>query len=82
MVVLNIFQLTAVTIYAEKTSDGDSKDDEQGDNITILKYYNNTIFELTAVTIYAEKTSDGDSQDDEQGYEGDQALLHMVAAYP
>ena len=39
------------------------------------------IFQLTAVTIYAEKTSDGDSKDDEQGDEGDQALLHMVAAH-
>ena len=31
MLVLNIFQLTAVTVYAEKSNDGDAKDDEQRD---------------------------------------------------
>ena len=31
MVVLNIIGLTAVSIYVEKTSHGDAKDGEQGD---------------------------------------------------
>ena len=39
-----------------------------------------SIFQLTAVTVYAEKSNDGDSEDDEQRDEGDQTLLHMIAA--
>jgi len=89
MLALSIFQLTAVTVYTVKFNDGDTRDGNQDKYISttimlviIFIILISKIFQLTAVTVNAKKSNDSDAKDDEQGDEGDQALLHMLAAHP